>query len=108
MAEDASVSWGPYKFEGKEKILTWAGELYELFPFMSFKENSLEVSDQTAMHDYLVAFLTAQSQRGWLPIHGSYTFRDSKIHRFEAELLHGFLSIKRADVDRVKPHSTAL
>lgn len=106
-AEDATVSWGPYNFEGRENILTWAEELYELFPFMSFKENSLEVTGQTAKHDHLVAFLTAQSQRGWLPIHGTYTFKDGRIIRFKAELLHGFLSIKRADVDRVKPHPTA-
>lgn len=104
---EASVSWGPYSFEGKEKILTWAKELYELFPFMTFKENSLKVSGLSAKHDFLIAFLTTQSQRGWLPIHGTYTFKGDKILRFDAELLHGFLSIKNAEVERVKPHSTA-
>jgi ketosteroid isomerase-like protein len=107
IAEDASVSWGPYNFKGKNEILTWAIELHELFPFMTFKENSLEVSVESAKHDFLIAFLTAQSQRGWLPIHGTYTFKDGQIIRFDAELLHGFLSIKKTEIERVKPHSTA-
>ena len=96
LAEEASVSWGPYSFKGKEKILTWAKELYELFPFMTFKENSLEVNGLSAKHDFLIAFLTTQSQKGWLPIHSTYTFKDGRIQRFDAEILHGFLSIKRA------------
>jgi len=107
LAEESSVSWGPYTFEGKDAIMTWAEELYELFPFMSFKENSLEINDSVAKHDFLVAFLTAQNQRGWLPIHGTYTFKDGKITHFEAKLLHGFLSIKSSDIARVKPHPTA-
>jgi hypothetical protein len=108
LAEEALVSWGPYSFEGKENILTWASELHELFPFMTFKENTLEVRGLSAKHDFMIAFLTAQSQKGWLPIHGTYTFKDDKIIRFDAELLHGFLSIKSADIERVKPHSTTL
>jgi hypothetical protein len=50
LSDEASLSWGPYDFEGKESIITWAGELFELFPFMTFKEkNQARVLD--SIHD---------------------------------------------------------
>lgn len=104
LADQATLSWGPYDFEGKESILTWAKELSELFPFMAFKEKALEVHGATAKHEFMIAFLTPDGQRGWLPCIGTYDFKDGRIQRVKVSLLHGFLAVSRDDVERVKPH----
>jgi hypothetical protein len=106
LSDEASLSWGPYDFKGKESILTWAGELFELFPFMTFKEKSLEVQGSLVKHEFLIAFMTSQGQKGWLPCEGTYEFDGDKFSRVKVNLLHGFLAVNRDDVERVKPHAT--
>ncbi len=106
LTHEASLSWGPYDFDGKESILTWAGELHELFPFMSFKQKSLEVRGPSVKHEFLIAFMTSQGQKGWLPCKSTYEFKGDLIDRVNVNLLHGFLAISRDDVARVMPHAT--
>jgi hypothetical protein len=106
LSEKASLSWGPYDFVGKESILSWAGELFELFPFMTFKEKSLEVKGSSVKHEFLIAFMTSQGQKGWLPCESTYEFNGDKISQVKVNLLHGFLAVDRDDVERVKPHAT--
>jgi hypothetical protein len=106
LSDEASLSWGLYDFEGKESILTWAGELFELFPFMTFKEKSLEVQGSSVKHEFLIAFMTSQGQKGWLPCESTYEFNGDKIRQVKVNLLHGFLAVNRDDIERVKPHAT--
>ncbi len=104
--DQASLSWGPYDFEGKESILAWAGELFELFPFMTFKEKTLVVQGPSVKHEYLIAFMTSSGQKGWLPCESTYEFKGELIDRVKVNLLHGFLMVSRDDVERVKPGPT--
>jgi len=106
LSEEASLSWGPYDFEGRESILTWAGELFELFPFMTFKEKILTVEGPSVKHEFLIAFMTSQGQKGWLPCESTYEFKGDKISQVKVKLLHGFLSVNREDIERVTPHAT--
>lgn len=106
LSDEASLSWGPYDFEGKESILTWAEELFELFPFMTFKEKTLEAQGPSVKHEFLIAFMTSQGQKGWLPCKSTYEFKGDLIDRVKVNLLHGFLAISRDDVERVTPHAT--
>jgi len=103
LSDQALLSWGPYDFEGKEKILKWAEELLELFPFLSFKEKNLEVDGSEAKHEFMIAFLTAKGRKGWLPCEATYTFKDGKIHQVKIKLLHGFLAVSKDEIERVKP-----
>lgn len=103
MGENVSLSWGPYGFEGNENVLTWAKELFELFPFMAFKEASLEVKGPSAKHEFMISFLTTDGQKGWLPCVGSYEFRDGLLKELKVQLLHGWLAVSRDDVEKVKP-----
>ena len=104
LTENSSLSWGPYDFDGKEKILEWAIELFELFPFMSFKEKSLEVTNSIARHEFMIAFLTTEGRKGWIPCEADYTIKDDHITQIKVKLLHGFLSISKDEVERVRPH----
>lgn len=106
LSDEASLSWGPYDFDGKERILTWAGDLFELFPFMTFKEKSLEVQGSSVKHEFLIAFMTSSGQKGWLPCESTYEFNGDKISQVKVNLLHGFLAVNRDDIERVKPHAT--
>ncbi len=105
LSDEASLSWGPYDFEGNESILAWAGELFELFPFMTFKEKTLEVQGPSVKHEFLIAFMTSSGQKGWLPCESTYEFNGDKISQVKVNLLHGFLTINRDDIERVKPHA---
>ena len=104
LLDDAVLCWGPYVFTGKERILTWAQELYDLFPFMTFKEKALVVEGSSAKHEFLIAFIASQEQKGWLPCEGIYEFQNDRIRQLKIRVLHGFLAVNRDDVDRVKPH----
>lgn len=105
-SDEASLSWGPYDFVGKDNVLTWASELFELFPFISFKEKKLEVHESTVEHEFMIAFLTAKGRKGWLPCESTYTFKDHKINQAKIKLLHGFLAVGRDEIERVRPHAT--
>jgi len=106
LSDEACLSWGPYDFDGNESILAWAGELFELFPFMTFKEKTLEVQGSSVKHEFLIAFMTSSGQKGWLPCESAYEFKGGLIDRVKVNLLHGFLTISRDDVARVTPHAT--
>jgi hypothetical protein len=108
ITEDSSISWGPYKFTGKKKINKWVSELFELFPFMSFKEKALALTETTAKHEFMIAFLTTQGRQGWLPCEAYYLFKDGKIAQLQINLLHGFLAVTQEEVERVKPQKTKL
>lgn len=104
LLDDTVLFWGPYVFKGKERILTWAQELHDLFPFMTFKEKTLVVAGSSAKHEFLIAFIATQGQKGWLPCEGIYEFQKDRICHLKIKVLHGFLAVNRDDVDRVKPH----
>ena len=104
LTENSSLSWGPYDFDGKEKILEWAIELFELFPFMSFKEKSLEVTNSIARHEFMIAFLTTEGRKGWIPCEADYNIKDDHITQIKVKLLHGFLSVSKDEVEKVRPH----
>ena len=102
--QDSCLSWGPYVFEGREKIVGWASELFELFPFMSIKEKTLKVDGASAKHEFLIAFLTTQGRKGWIPCEADYSFKGDKINGLKVRLLHGFLAISKEEVEKVRPH----
>lgn len=106
LEDQAVLNWGPYEFIGKDNILIWAEELHELFPFMAFKEKSIEVTVTSTQHEFMIAFMTPQGQKGWLPCEGSYKFKGNRINNINVNLLHGFLAVNREDIERVRPHST--
>jgi len=106
LTDQATLSWGPYKFVGKENVLNWAKEFWELFPFISFKEKSLEVHESTAKHEFMIAFITPEGRKGWLPCEGLYKFKDDQIIQLDMKLLHGFVAVDRDDIERVKPRQT--
>jgi hypothetical protein len=107
LADQASLSWGPYNFVGKKSILNWATELYDLFPFMMFKEKNMEVRNESSVkHEFMIAFITSMGKKGWLPCEGEYDFENDRIVNLKIKLLHGFLTVNRDDVERVKPHAT--
>lgn len=108
MKDDSSIYWGPYNFVGVAEIQNWVTELFDLFPFMSFKEKSITVNDTSIVHEFMIAFLTTQGRKGWLPCVAEYTFVDEKISQLRIKLLHGFLAVSQDEVERVKPQSTKL
>lgn len=99
LADDATLNWGPYTFRGKEQVLKWAKDLFELFPFMSLQEKSLTVQGDSAKHDFIMAFLTSDRQRGGLPCTAEYDFEDGYIRKITVNLLNGFLFINRSDLN---------
>lgn len=106
LADQVSLQWGPYEFDGKEEILNWAKELHDLFPFIAFKEKALNVQESSAEHEFMIAFLTSRGRKGWLPCEGTYIFDKNQIVNISVKLLHGFLTVSRDDVEKVKPHPT--
>lgn len=105
-SSDASVFWGPYKFTGTEKINEWVIGLFELFPFMSFKEKSWTKEGEKAQHEFMIAFLTPQGRKGWLPCEAEYEFESGAIKAIKIKLLHGFLAVNKDEVERVKPQTS--
>ncbi len=97
-AENASLHWGPYNFTGRGAIISWAKELYELFPFMSIQHKSIQVHNGLVKQELVIAFLTADKQRGWLPCTAEYSFDEDRIRDLKVTLLNGYLAVSRNDV----------
>jgi hypothetical protein len=104
--EEAILAWGPYIFNGKAEIKQWATDLCQLFPFISFKEKKLEIENNKVNHEFLIAFLTQRGRKGWLPCEAYYDFQNEKILELRIKLLHGFLTVSKDEVDKVKPHAS--
>ena len=102
MADNATLTWGPYSFNNGDAIIRWAEELYELFPFMSIQNKSLTVSESTVKQELVIAFLTSEKQRGWLPCVAEYSFEKGRINRLAVTLLNGYLAVSRSDVVGIK------
>ena len=98
MTDSATLSWGPYGFNDRKAIIRWAGELYELFPFMSIQSKSLNVNGPTVRQELVIAFLTSEKQRGWLPCVAEYGFEKGRICSLSITLLNGYLAVNRSDV----------
>ena len=103
LSEDSVLWWGPYRFQGKEEIKRWASELREMFPLLFIKEKSLRVEGDHVVHEFLIESVTRDEQRGWLPCVGIYDLNDDLIQSLRIKLLHGWLSVKKDDLERVKP-----
>ena len=106
LSDQATLSWGPYKFVGKDSVLNWAKELWEIFPVITFLEKSLEVNGYTAKHEFVIAFVTPEGRKGWLPCESEYRFNDDKIIQLCVKILHGFVAVNRDEIERVKNHPT--
>jgi len=102
MTDNATLSWGPYSFDSRDAIRRWTEELYELFPFMSIQNKSLNVTESTVKQELVIAFLTSEKQRGWLPCVAEYSFEKSRINRLAVKLLNGYLAVSRSDVVGIK------
>ncbi|UCD72606.1 MAG: nuclear transport factor 2 family protein [Candidatus Bathyarchaeota archaeon] len=100
--KDALLFWGPYSFRG-EDIKRWASELREMFPVLFIKEKSLEVKGNQVRHEFLIESVTKDGQRAWLPCIGTYVLSEGRIQSLTIELLHGWLAVKKEDLERVRP-----
>ena len=103
LSDNTTLSWGPYTFDGREQILTWAKELLELFPTMGFQEKALEVRGTTAKHEFIIVFITSDGQKGFLPCIGNYNFKDDIINNLKISLLPGVLAVDGKDMEKIKP-----
>ncbi|MBL7118835.1 nuclear transport factor 2 family protein [Candidatus Bathyarchaeota archaeon] len=97
------LSWGPYTFRGEKEIKRWISELREMFPVLFIKEKSIKVEGNKVRHEFLVESVTKDGQRAWLPCRGTYTFNDGRIKALEIRLLHGWMAVKKEDLERVRP-----
>ncbi len=104
--DQAILSWGPYKFVGKENISKWVKELWELFPVLTIQEKSMEVLGSTIKHEFVISFTTSEGRKGWLPCIGLFKFRDGEIIQLDINLKHGYMAVNRDEIERVKPHPT--
>ena len=104
--DQAVLSWGPYKFVGKDNISKWVKELWALFPTLTIQEKSLEIYGLTIKHEFIISFTTAEGRIGWLPCVGLFKFQDNEIIQLDINLKHGYMAVNRDEIERVKPHPT--
>ena len=97
------VSWGPYRFRGEEEIRRWVSELREIFPVLFIKEKLMEVKENQVRHEFLIESVTKDGQRTWLPCVGIYNLDEGRIQSLNIQLLHGWMAVKKEDLERVRP-----
>lgn len=102
LSSDAVISWGPYTFNGREEIITWAKELLELFPILIFQEKSLEVHGTNARIEFVITFTTPSEQKGFLPCVITYSFKDNIINNLNFGLMPGILVIEKKAIEKGK------
>ena len=101
--EDSVLSWGPYDFKGEKEIRRWVSELREMFPVLFVKEKSIRGEGDQVIHEFLVESVTKDGQRAWLPCVGTYKLNKGRIQSLQVKLLHGWMTVKKEDLERVRP-----
>ena len=105
-SRDPVVSWGPYRFQGKEEIRRWASELGEMFPELFISEKLMEIEGDQARHEFLIESVTRDGRRAWLPCVGTYELEGRRIRSLNIQLLRGWMAVKREDLEDASPHSS--
>ncbi len=107
LGEDPLLSWGPYEFKGEREINQWVSELREMFPVLFIKEKSIRTEGNRVTHEFLIESVTKDGQRAWLPCVGIYELNKGRIQSLRIKLLHGWMAVKKEDLERVRPPSSA-
>lgn len=90
-ADDATLTWGPFEFEGRERIKTWIAELEEMFPELIFREKSLKAQRDGATQEFVIEAFIPDGRKALLPGTAIYEFRDGKIKLLRIAISHGYL-----------------
>jgi len=107
LSSDPVISWGPYKFKGESEIKQWISELREMFPILAIKERSMEVKGNKIKHEFLFESITKDGQQAWLPCIGIYELDEGHIRSLDIKILHGWITVKKEDLERVRPPPSA-
>jgi len=104
-SENATLTWGPFKFEGKPCIEEWARELLESFTVISFQERSIVVNEDEVKHDYFMTVLNKDSSKGVIEAIAGYRLEGGKIRDLKIDLLDGCVVRKASEAEEynIKP-----
>lgn len=97
--EDVILFWGPYKFEGREKVKQWATEFKELFPRSGIADKVVKFEENRMTNDFVLSFIIPSGECGWLQCVGTYGFEGDKIQSVRIEPLKGIFTIKKEDLE---------
>ncbi len=100
-AEDAVLTFGPFRFEGREEIVLWAVELKKHFPYLGCSKIGTRTKDDEIFHRFTLRVIGPNRVKGKLQCIGRYLVRDSKIHRALIRGSDGVLEITDGDVKRL-------
>ena len=101
LAEDVVLTFGPFRFEGVEKVAEWVAGLKREFPYLGFKEASLKAEESEVHHKFTLRVIGPNRVRGRLPCLGRYSLKDGKIHRASVRSSEGVLEISAGDIVRL-------
>ena len=98
LTENAILEWGPFTFEGKERIKQWGTELRQMFIDLSFGLNQLTIKNNVASHNLLMSVTVPGGRRGLMKAMGNYKFKNRKIQNINITILEGILLVSKEEL----------
>lgn len=91
--DDSVLTWGPFRFEGKTGIESWAKDLLQMFAQIGFVEEAIHVSGKEIHQALIIRIVGLDSIKGQIRALATYEIEKGKFKRFEVKLLDGSLFI---------------
>lgn len=104
-SDGATLTWGPFKFEGKTCIEKWARELLQAFTSIGFVEKSIAVKGSEVKHQYFMSTVNQDLSKGVIEAMASYKLEGRKIKDLKIDLLDGYVIRKASEAEghNIKP-----
>ena len=99
-AENISLAWGPFQFDGQEELKRWATEMWYHFKDIKFARFELQCTphEDTVSSMFDIEVTNLNGPRGRLVGSGAFELFKGKIQDIKINLLSGFIFCKQQDM----------
>jgi hypothetical protein len=91
--DDATLVWGPFKFEGKREIEKWAKGLFEIFPKLNLRNKGVNFQGSNVIQNLILEIMLPNSSIARIPCVVNYEFLNGRIRRIVFNLSYGYVTV---------------
>lgn len=89
--EEVTLTWGAFKFNGKEALKHWVKELRQSFRGIVFVEKQILVGSDKVTHLFVFRIVTPMGGIGLMPATGTYLFQKDRFQQLDIKLQDGVI-----------------
>jgi hypothetical protein len=98
LAENVRLEWGPFVFEGKERVHQWGRTLKQMFTEVTFGLDQLTMTNNGVSHNLMMRVTVPGGRKGIMKAIGTYTFSNGALQNITVSILEGILLVTKEEL----------